>query len=64
MRRKPTLIPITERGLSGLKLLAETVRKGWMTPPTLPATGEPPTPERVAPLSTLLGELDADRSER
>ena len=31
---------------------------------TLSATGEPPTPERVAPLSTLLGELDADRSER
>ncbi len=28
------------------------------------ATGEPPTPERVVPLSTLLGELDADRSER
>jgi len=45
-------------------LLAEAVRKGWLTPPTLPATGEPPTPERVAPLHTLLGELDADRSER
>ena len=45
-------------------LLAEAVRKGWLTPPTLPATGEPPTPERVAPLRTLLGELDADRSER
>ena len=45
-------------------LLAEAVRKGWLTPPTLPATGEPPTPERVAPLSTLLGELDVDRSER
>ena len=45
-------------------LLAEAVRKGWLTPPTLPATGEPPTPERVAPLSALLGELDADRSER
>ncbi len=45
-------------------LLAEAVRKGWLTPPRLPATGEPPTLERVAPLSTLLGELDADRSER
>ena len=45
-------------------LLAEAVRKGWLTPPTLPATGEPSTPERVAPLRTLLGELDADRSER
>ena len=45
-------------------LLAEAVRKGWLTPPTLPATGEPPTPERVAPLSAILGELDADRSER
>ena len=45
-------------------LLGEAVRKDWLTPPTLPATREPPTPERVAPLSTLLGELDADRSER
>ena len=45
-------------------LLAEAVRKGWLTLPALPATGEPPTPERVAPLRTLLDELDADRSER
>ena len=45
-------------------LLAEAVRKGWLTPPTLPATGEPLTPKRVAPLRTLLGELDTDRSER
>ena len=45
-------------------LLAEAVRRGLLTPPTLPATGEPPTPGRVAPLRTLLGELDADRSER
>ena len=44
--------------------LAEAVRKGWLTPPTLPTTGEPPTPGRVAPLRTLLDELDADRSER
>ena len=45
-------------------LLAEAVRKGWLTPPALRAAGEPPTPGRVAPLRTLLGELDADRSER
>ena len=45
-------------------LLAEAVRKGWLTPPTLPATGEPQRPAPVAPLSHLLDELDADRSER
>jgi antitoxin (DNA-binding transcriptional repressor) of toxin-antitoxin stability system len=45
-------------------LLAEAVRRGWLTPPALPATGKPPTPEPVAPLSHLLDELDADRSER
>ena len=45
-------------------LLAEAVRRGWLTPPVLPGTEQPPTPEPVAPLRDLLGELDGDRSER
>ena len=45
-------------------MLAEAVRAGWLTPPVLPATGEPPASRPVAPLSDLLGELDDDRSDR
>lgn len=45
-------------------MLAEAVRAGWLTPPVLPATGEPPASRPVAPLSDLLGELDEDRGER
>lgn len=45
-------------------LLAEAVRKGWLTPPVLPGTRELPTPQPVAPLQDLLGELDGDRSGR
>ena len=45
-------------------LLAEAVRSGWLTPPILPGAGKPPTPEPVAPLQDLLGELDGDRSDR
>ena len=45
-------------------LLAEAVRRGWLTPPVLPAAGKPLTPEPVAPLRDLLCELDDDRSER
>ena len=45
-------------------LLAEAVRAGWLTPPVLPATGEPPASRPVAPLNDLLGELDDDRRER
>ena len=45
-------------------LLAEAVRKGWLTPPLLPVAGEPQTPEPVAPLRDLLSELESDRSER
>ena len=44
-------------------LLAEAVRKGWLTPPVLPV-GEPPPAAPVAPLRDLLAELDGDRSER
>ena len=45
-------------------LLAEAVRNGWLTPPVLPATEKLPTPQPVAPLQDLLGELDGDRSGR
>jgi len=44
-------------------LLAEAVREGWLTPPTLPAAGPPPR-RPVAPLDVLLRELDRDREDR
>ena len=44
-------------------LLAEAVRKGWLTAPTLVAEGPPPRLP-VAPLASLLRELDDDRAER
>ena len=44
-------------------MLAEAVRKGWLTPPALP-TGDVPPRAPVAPLKTLLRELAADRDDR
>jgi prevent-host-death family protein len=41
--------------------LAEAVRKGWLTPPTL-VTGEAPPRLPAAALRALLEELDEDRS--
>jgi antitoxin (DNA-binding transcriptional repressor) of toxin-antitoxin stability system len=41
-------------------LLADAVRRGWLTPPSLPP-GPPPSPAGVAPLAQLLAELSADR---
>ena len=41
-------------------LLAEAVRRGWLTPPTL-SDGQPPPRAPVAPSSVLLAELAADR---
>jgi len=43
--------------------LADAVRKGWMTPPALPAD-EPPPRLPVAHLDDLLRELELDRAER
>ena len=43
--------------------LAEAVRKGWITPPALPAH-EPPPRLPVAHLDDLLRELEHDRAER
>ncbi len=44
-------------------LLAEAVRRGWITPPVLPP-GDPPPRLPVAPLTELLHELEADRNAR
>ena len=45
-------------------LLAEAVRRGWLTPPALANAGAPSSPAPVAPLETLLAELDDDRRDR
>ncbi|MEZ4457590.1 MAG: PIN domain-containing protein [Gemmatimonadales bacterium] len=42
-------------------LLAEAVRKGWVTPPVVGPV-EPPAGRPVAPLRDLLAELDEDRA--
>lgn len=44
-------------------LLADAVRKGWVTPPVV-AVAEPPAGQPVASLRVLLAELDEDRSGR
>jgi antitoxin (DNA-binding transcriptional repressor) of toxin-antitoxin stability system len=44
-------------------VLAEMIRKGWMTPPARPLTGPPPRAP-VATLAELMRELDADRADR
>ncbi len=44
-------------------LLAEAVRKGWMTAPTL-VSDDPPARAPVAPLADILGELAEDREDR
>ena len=43
--------------------LAEAVRKGWVTPPSMVGEGPPPRVP-VAPLRDILRELDRDRDER
>lgn len=44
-------------------LLAEAMRRGWITAPTLVAEGPPPRLP-VARLAELLAELDRDREDR
>ena len=44
-------------------MLAEAVRKGWLTPPALPGDGPPPQ-SPVAKSAEILQELDEDRNER
>lgn len=43
-------------------LLADAVRKGWVSPPVGAAGAPPRLP--VAPLREILGELDQDRADR
>jgi antitoxin (DNA-binding transcriptional repressor) of toxin-antitoxin stability system len=43
--------------------LAEAVRRGWITPPALPASGPPPR-KPVARLRDLLRDLGRDREDR
>ena len=45
-------------------MLANAVRQGWITPPTLRESGPPPKPEPVMSLSELLSAIDDDRSDR
>ena len=47
----------------GDALLAEAVRQGWVTPPSLVGQGEP-TRLPVAPWATLAAGLDHDRADR
>jgi antitoxin (DNA-binding transcriptional repressor) of toxin-antitoxin stability system len=44
-------------------LLAEAVRKGWITPPALAAAGPPPR-NPVTSFRKLQKEIEKDRSER
>jgi antitoxin (DNA-binding transcriptional repressor) of toxin-antitoxin stability system len=44
-------------------ILAEAVRKGWITAPTMVAEGPPPRAP-VAPLAQVLAELARDREDR
>jgi antitoxin (DNA-binding transcriptional repressor) of toxin-antitoxin stability system len=43
--------------------LAEAVRRGWITPPALPAT-DPPPRQPLMTLRQLLRELAQDRADR
>lgn len=45
-------------------LLADAVRNGWITPPVVGPASAPPAGRPVAPLETLLAELEEDRGGR
>ena len=53
----------TQSPLLSDAMLAEAVRKGWLTP-ALGAAGPLPPRTPVAPLATILEELAADREDR
>ena len=44
--------------------LADAVRSGMLTPPTLAASGPAPARAPVAPLAEILDELDESRRDR
>lgn len=45
-------------------LLADAVRRGWLSAPLVAAEDTPPPRLPVAPLREILAELDEDRSDR
>lgn len=45
-------------------MLAEAVRKGWITPPALAGEGPPPRGKPVMTLRDLLLDLDEGRADR
>ena len=58
------LRPPQGRGpLTSDAMLAEAMRRGWLSAPLVVRDGPPPRLP-VAPLHTLLSELDADRGDR
>jgi antitoxin (DNA-binding transcriptional repressor) of toxin-antitoxin stability system len=58
------LRPPQGRGpLASDALLAEAMRRGWLSAPLVAGAGAPPRAP-VAPLAELLGELDDDREDR
>ncbi len=44
-------------------VLADAVRRGWITPPTLPQSGVPPR-HPVMTFAELMAQLDRDRADR
>lgn len=47
----------------GDAVLAEAVRKGWLTPPALRLEGPPPRPKPVLPQREILADLEVDRCD-
>ncbi|HEX2255673.1 MAG TPA: prevent-host-death protein [Afifellaceae bacterium] len=45
-------------------MLAEAVRKGWITPPLIVGEGPPPRGEPVMTFAELMAELEQDRADR
>lgn len=45
-------------------MLADAVRKGWLTPPSMRGAGIPAKPPPIMSLDELLEDLDADRRDR
>ena len=45
-------------------VMADAVRSGVLTPPTLAGSGPPPATPPVAPLNEILAELDENRRDR
>lgn len=50
--------------VSGDAVLADLVRKGWLTPPARRFEGPPPAPKPVLALQEILADLEVDRSDR